>query len=130
MMYAIVIALGIIASLILIAYLKNSNLKKEKLAAIRQKWGQPVEGGRNLKLAAAYYNIIKQNNNLSAATATDLDLDTVFAFIDRTNSKCGQQYLYQRLYSNTSSINEVNKIDGELSALPTDRAMLEIYEYQ
>lgn len=128
MIYTIIIAIGIVACLSLIAYLKNIRMKKQKLAAIREKWSRPVAGGRNLKLAAAYRNIIPQNNSLSNTTATDLDLDSVFDFIDRTNSKCGQQYLYQRLYSNTSSINEVNKIEEQLNALPADRLVLETYE--
>lgn len=128
MLYAVLITISIIACLALISYLKNSSLKKKKLAAIRLQWGKPVDDGRNFKLAAAYRNIIAQTHSLNDATATDLDLDTVFNFVDRTNSKCGQQYLYNKLYSNTSTLHEVSAIDTQINALPADSNLLETYQ--
>jgi DNA mismatch repair ATPase MutS len=46
---------------------------------------------------------------LSNKTCEDLDFEELFMFLDRTTSKVGQQYLYNRLRAIPNSINDKNK---------------------
>lgn len=80
-------------------YFKSRNLKKKKLAEIREQWGKPKYTGRNFKLISAYLNTNKGGSDIADSTASDLDIDDVFSYIDHTSSKPGQQYLYKILHS-------------------------------
>jgi hypothetical protein len=79
----------------------NKRAQEEKLLHIRRKWGKPEEKSWNSKQLYAYHNYCNsgEENALSDTIAEDIDLDQVFAFTDRTNSRPGEQYLYQQLRS-------------------------------
>jgi hypothetical protein len=71
------------------------------LAQIRARWGQPVDRERQMQAIAASHrsrlSYIKSGASLDSRTWNDLDLDDVFAALDRTESTLGQQALYHRL---------------------------------
>jgi hypothetical protein len=75
----------------------------------------------------------KKNNStafqiISDKTSNDLDLDEVFTFLDRTNSKIGQQYLYNKLRTipNSSKTLRDEKIIDRLSKDSESRIALQI----
>ena len=82
-------------------FLKKRNLKKFKNHLIKN-WGV-----YNRKKHFNFFVIGKYFENnahkekayhlITETTKTDLDIDEVFKFIDRTSSKIGQQYLYYKL---------------------------------
>src|ERR1700742_409220 len=90
----------ILAFIIFVAYsfYKRYLEKEKKLAEIKEKWGQPHYKERDMKLLEAYMVADNSGNHISAITAGDLDLESLFAYVDRTNSKPGQQYLYKKLH--------------------------------
>jgi hypothetical protein len=100
MIYWILILLVFIGILIITGVFRNRFLKEKKLKEIRALWGRPKSIYRSFKLINAYLSSFGIKNEASAA---DLDLDDVFCFIDRTNSKPGQQYLYKQLHSSEVS---------------------------
>lgn len=79
--------------------------RKRQKAVLRRDlplyWGLPrtAPTERELEQIALYYRV-KSRDSVSALddkTWADLNLDQVFGFIDRTNSRVGQQYLYDLL---------------------------------
>jgi hypothetical protein len=96
-----VLTLSIFIGIIIIAgVFRNRFLKDKKLKEIKALWGKPKNVYRSFKRINSYLATFGIKNEASAA---DLDLDDVFCFIDRTNSKPGQQYLYKQLHSSNIS---------------------------
>ena len=73
---------------------------KKKLTKIKNAWGQIKPTDFNFHDVERYF---KNNDNtecfqvISKRTINDIDFHELFMFIDRTNSKIGQQYLFNKL---------------------------------
>ena len=74
---------------------------RRRLARIRASWGAPVQQIRRMDAMssshAARIDVLKGSGSLDERTWADLNLDDVFAAIDRTHSTLGQHALYHRL---------------------------------
>ena len=79
-------------------YLNKIKIKKE-LKKIRSDWGKEKTVYRNYDLIENFSQLTTTVpfHQLNQQTINDLDIHELFAFIDRTNSKPGQQYLYNKL---------------------------------
>jgi hypothetical protein len=110
-------------------YDKRSTLEKH-LERIRNKWGRPVNARRNFKLIATLLNAGDDPKKVSSTTADDLDLNNIFNFIDRTNSKPGKQYLYKKLFTPETSFEALLKFDKKVEALTMPRPDLETIELE
>jgi hypothetical protein len=76
--------------------------RRALLARIRREWGKPVHRERKLDLIAASHRSRAAEAESTAAfvddrTWDDLNLDAIFAALDRTASTLGQHALYHRL---------------------------------
>src|SRR5687768_7017753 len=75
--------------------------RERRLVRIRESWGEPVHRTRRMAAMAASHRSrvagTSPARSLDDRTWTDLDLDAVFAAIDRTQSTLGQHALYHRL---------------------------------
>lgn len=75
--------------------------RRRRLARIRAAWGVPVDRTRRMDAMAASHRSrlagTSAARSLHDRTWSDLDLDAVFAAIDRTQSTLGQHALYHRL---------------------------------
>lgn len=75
--------------------------RERSLEEMRARWGQPVSRERKMEaIAAAHQSRLSyagSGASLDARTWDDLDLDAVFAALDRTESTLGQHALYHRL---------------------------------
>jgi hypothetical protein len=112
MLYVIALSIILLAAIVIIIHLQ----KKKKLAALKEiidKWGEVSTIDRNFGLIAHYHNCINENQEefLSEEVAADIDLERIFAFVDRTNSKPGQQYLYHQLRNNIHNLTELQELD-------------------
>lgn len=71
------------------------------LTQLRERWGQPVSRERKMQALAESHrsrlSSMGSGATLDARTWNDLDLDDVFAALDRTESTLGQHALYHRL---------------------------------
>jgi hypothetical protein len=89
---AVVVALGALA-------VRRSRAKA--LDTLRARWGQPIDRERRLDAMAATHRsraaIVGLGQVLDDRTWDDLDLDAVYAVLDRTESTLGQHALYHRL---------------------------------
>ncbi len=66
---------------------------------LRANWGSPKQQELFFGSIERYAEIMKENNfhQLSSQTMEDIDLQGLFAFIDRTTSRVGQQFLYKKI---------------------------------
>jgi hypothetical protein len=100
------------------------------LSSIRKKWGRPVNVNRNFKLIASLLNADDNPAKISRTIAEDLDLNNIFNFIDRTNSKPGKQYLYKKLFIPETSIETLLDLDNKIELLNIPRPDLEDFEQE
>lgn len=111
--------LGLLFFLISIFLYNNYSKKKKKaklLDWLNNNWGKPKEDLYfNFYVIAKYFenNTHKKNafHIISDKCKSDLDIDELFKFIDRTTSKIGQQYLYFKLRT-IGSLKELKKFDA------------------
>ena len=77
------------------------------LARLRAEWSRPSERTRDIQAISLYHRNFAEAHEhpLDERTAKDLDLDAVFANLDRTVSITGQQLLYHRLRTTPTSEN-------------------------
>jgi len=108
-------------------YEKRKSVEKN-LERIRSKWGRAVNSRRNFKMIAALLNGLDDPARVSTAISDDLDLNDVFNFIDRTNSKPGKQYLYKKLFTPETSFENLLRFDRRVEALNLPRPDLEAIE--
>jgi hypothetical protein len=125
---------AVFGSILIVFYIYNYYDKRQtirkNLEKIRNKWGRPVNAKRNFKLIAAYLNAGENPAKVSPATAEDLDLNNIFNYIDRTNSKPGKQYLYKKLFTPETSFEKLLKFDKKIEALNMPRPDLESIELE
>ncbi len=120
----------ILVSFYIYNYYDRKNTATRSLERIRNKWGRPVNARRNFKLIASYLNAEENPDRLSHYVSEDLDLNNIFNFIDRTNSKPGKQYLYKKLFTPETSFESLLNWDKKVEAFNMPRPDLERYELE
>lgn len=88
-----------------------NNRKKKETEKLRKAFGTLKEEMFNFDQIEKYFR--KKDNSeafqvLSDKTCNDLDFQEIFMFIDRTNSKIGQQFLYNKLRTIPNKSNEIH----------------------
>jgi DNA mismatch repair ATPase MutS len=83
---------------------------------IRNQWGKEKEEYRNFEKIRLYSDNIRDNSyhEISDQTKSDIDFYELFSFVDRANSKIGQQYLFNLLQRPVGSIVELQKLDSQV----------------
>lgn len=74
--------------------------KKKQAEQLKASFGKLKDEAYNFELIEKYFRNKDHSESLqmlSDKTCNDLDFDELFMFLDRTNSKIGQQYLYNKL---------------------------------
>jgi hypothetical protein len=111
---------------IALIYFYTQSTKQAKLKTFTNQlidaWGKPADNYRNMDLVAAYHNHAKTDGSIPDQVATDIDLESVFNYADRTNSKPGQQYLYHQLRSPETNIEKLHELDNLAEKLTVDEA--------
>jgi hypothetical protein len=123
------ILLLILIVLLILSVLGSNNSKKKKLSQIRERWGKPKYTNRSFKFIAAYLNN-SSDSYISPDTAADLNLDDLFAYIDRTSSKAGQQYLYKKLHTSETSEAYFSTLEKQITFVNRDQNLRELAELQ
>lgn len=118
--FSAIVVLIVIGVLYIKAYYDKLRWAKKRLVKIQGKWGKPVDTRRNFDLIRTYLDSAEDKNKLSAQTAHDLDLVSVFNYIDRTNSKPGKQYLFNLLHHPTTDIDALHDLDNSVEDLNMD----------
>jgi DNA mismatch repair ATPase MutS len=87
----------------------------------------------NFKMIEKYFR--KKDNSkayqvLSDKTCNDLDFDDLFAYLDRTNSKVGQQYLYNKLRTVDLDEDQTNLDEAIVDKLSKDSKLRTAIQYK
>jgi DNA mismatch repair ATPase MutS len=99
-----------------IAYFITKKKQKKLLQQTRESWGKPNNAARNFDLIENFSLLTTTIpfHKLPTQTIKDIDIHELFAFIDRTNSKPGQQYLFNKLITPTNNIAELEKFNEQV----------------
>lgn len=127
--FSAIVVIIIIGVLYIKSYYDKLRWAKKLLIKIQGKWGKPVNARRNFDLIKIYLDSADSKNKLSTQTADDLDLISVFNYIDRTNSKPGKQYLFNLLHHPTTDLDVLHDLDSGVEDLNMDipgRELLEV----
>jgi hypothetical protein len=120
------IVIGVLALIALHTGLEWQRRRRE-LARIRRNWGRPRRETPDVSSIASYHRAVTAahpEDSLDERTWQDLDLDLVFATIDRTESSVGQQRLYHRLRS-FASVDTIDAFEALVDRLTHDRLQRE-----
>jgi len=99
---------------------RKAEQQRSALQSIINNWAEPADNYRDIDRIKGYHNYLKNENSISDAIATDIDLENVFNYCDRTNSKIGQQYLYHQLRSPETDVNKLQQLDELTETLCAD----------
>jgi DNA mismatch repair ATPase MutS len=113
-MVYIISAVFIFIVFILLARFTAVTRRTKALEQLRLNWRKPKADYFNFDDIMLYAKLdtAVPFHELNAQTKADLDFDDVFAFVDRTTSKVGQQFLYNRLTKPTDNIKELKELDA------------------
>ena len=120
--------LPLLATIVTIIYLLSKNYarskKNKRLEALRRKWGFPNTADYfNFDKIEKYSRLHKddQFHTLTVQTKNDIDFYDLFSFIDRTNCRVGQQYLFDKLSSPTSNIADLQQLNEQVNFFATNQ---------
>lgn len=89
--------------------------KRKYYETLLNSFGKIKDDTFNFDLIEKYFRNKKHENSfqiLSDKTCQDLDFDELFMFIDRTQSKVGQQYLYNKLRNIPSNLDQLDRSES------------------
>lgn len=110
---------------ILVIHLVNKGRTKKKIEEIRTSWGNPKNESFDFDSISKYADTVKDSkfHRLTDQTIEDIDFYGLFAFIDRTTSKVGQQFLYKKLLEPTN--NTTDKSERLIKLFSNDKQLRE-----
>lgn len=88
---------------------KRESIKRNKV--IEDKWSKPSDVERDFQLISSYHRRLIIDVDLLDSRDQDIDFEKLFAYVDRTNSNIGQQYLFKRLKSTENSLSSLIALD-------------------
>lgn len=98
--------LGLISIIIVILIFHHVNKvrTKKKIEAIRTAWGIPKKESFDFDSICKYADTVQESkfHRLTDQTLEDIDFYGLFAFIDRTTSRVGQQFLFKKIIEPTN----------------------------
>jgi DNA mismatch repair ATPase MutS len=124
MEYLILGVVIIILVLLVIHYL-NKRRTKNKLEQIRSEWSKPKTDSFDFANIKRYADAVAASkfHRLTDQTIEDIDFYGVFAFIDRTTSKVGQQFLFRKVIEPTK--NNENKSERLIELFGKEKGLRE-----
>lgn len=128
--FSTILVLIIVCVLCIKSYYDRLRWAKKRLVKVQGKWGKPHNSRRNFDLIRTYLDSAEDKNKLSVQTADDLDLVSVFNYIDRTNSKPGKQYLFNLLHHPTTDVDALHDLDNAIEDLNMDIPGRELIEVE
>lgn len=99
------------------------NRKKKIHEKLKKDFGKIKEDTFDFDLIEKYFRNKKNSDSfqvLSDKTCKDLDFDELFMFLDRSNSKVGQQYLYNKLRNIDLNEEQIKQNEELIAKLTND----------
>ncbi len=115
---------GLVVLFIIVLFLSSSNKarNRKKLEEIRNQWAKPKTGDFDFDLIGKFSRIedSRDYHRLSNQTIEDIDFYNLFARVDRTISRIGQQWLFKKLTNPTDKIDETLNVRADLFTQNSD----------
>lgn len=107
-----------------ISYWVMKKRQEKKLQKIRESWGRQDDRYRDYGVIELFSQLTTGGSfhRLTPQVINDIDLYDVFAFIDRTNSKPGQQYLFNKIITPTNDNAELEKYNDQVNFFLNNKA--------
>lgn len=109
---------GLIAiiSVYLIFYSLHNVRRKKILKKIRAEWGHPKTEWRNFEQIENFSTVCTSSSfhKLDKQTLNDIDFYDLFENLDRTQSRPGQQYLFNKLITPTDDISQLKLFNEQV----------------
>jgi len=123
----IIFGIAALLFLILFNYFDKRKKKQQILKDLKENWGKVKTDFINFDKASWYATYVKHHtfHVLSPQTMADIDFDQLFAKIDRTSSKIGQQFLYNKLAKPTNNHEALKKIKDQSSFFTANQSIRE-----
>jgi DNA mismatch repair ATPase MutS len=101
--------------------------KRKKIAGLRALWGREKTEPFNFNHIGKYAEVTleKKPHLLSKQTMNDIDFLELFAFVDRTTSRVGQQFLFNRLLQPQITLEPLLRLDAKAALFATDSELRE-----
>lgn len=105
----------------------SKNRKKERIDKIRNSWGAPKTDDFNFYRIGRYAAVSKvtMRHTLSQQTLDDIDFQQIFAFIDRTTSAVGQQFLFRKVLHPFNAIDDLRRLSSFADRMGVETALRE-----
>lgn len=102
-----------LAFLIYLIFSLSRKNEEKILAEIRLFWGRRINKIRDIELIEKYtiHNSTQHFHKLTLQTLKDIDIENLFALLDRTLTTIGQQLLYNKIIFPGNSLKELKKFD-------------------
>ncbi len=123
---ALWLPVGLVVVILAGFHLLTRRRRRKLLERLRAEWGRPTERTRDLPEIARYHRVFAVDREfpLDGRAGEDLNLDAVFAVLDRTESDIGQQLLYHRLRTTPTS-DDLAAFEALMTRLSEDAAARE-----
>ncbi len=121
-MVYLLISVAVVLSLVVFSTVSVKRRRNHRLDEIRMAWGSVKPREINFHRAGRYARQFAdpELHSLSQQTLDDIDFSRLFAFVDRTTSAPGQQYLYRQLVHPSQSRRDLTALDEEVEAMRND----------
>ena len=118
----------LLAALVVVGVALARGARAHRLNRLRAAWGEPVVRSRRIEaIAASHFSRVAgapDSGSLDDRSWADLNLDDVFAAIDRTGSTLGQHALYHRLRTSPLG-DELDAFEALVNRMTDDEAARE-----
>lgn len=119
-MQLIILLVTLLAGALLAAYVARRRQSTVYLL-LKAQWGRKKEQRRDIDRVGSFFRYQAHTGYIvDDQTARDLDIDELFARIDHTSSRVGQQALYDRLRHPPATEKEINAFDVRVRAFAED----------
>ena len=108
-------AVSLLIMLALFLMFNHKKLKEKQLFKLRENWGKA--NSENIELAKlGWYNPapgLSDYHKLTAQTLSDIDFFQLFAHINHTTSKIGEQFLFHKLQHPTNDLEQLTELNQQ-----------------
>ena len=118
---------AVIIFVVLFLHHRNKTSKRNRLEQLRKEWGQPKTSYFSFERIEKYCDLLSAQrcHRLSSQTQNDIDFQEIFAFIDRTSSRVGQQYLFRKIKHPVYSQETLNAFNARVNFFSKNPALRE-----
>lgn len=108
-------------------YRDKKSREKRRLQELKNNWGHQKIDDFNFFQISKYleHNPIPSYHRLSEQTLSDIDFYELFVVVDRTMTRIGQQFLFDRLQKPTDNVDELKKHDHRANVFAKDQSLRE-----